>query len=88
MMVNGLVKAGQAMMVFSMKLAGPVIAAFVVLSVLLGVVARVLPEMNILVLSFPLRIGLGLLMAAALMPMMNDFTLELADWMSRFFIVA
>jgi len=86
MLVAGLVKGGSAMMLFSMRLAGPVIAAFVVLSVLLGVIARVLPEMNILVLSFPLRIGLGLLIAAALMPMMNDFTLELADWMSRFFI--
>lgn len=86
MFVSALVKAGTAMMLFSMKLAGPVIAAFVVLSVLLGVIARTLPEMNILVLSFPLRIGLGLLMAAALMPLLNDLTLELADWMSRFFM--
>ena len=86
MLTNGLIRAGTAMMVFSMKLAGPVIAAFVVLSVLLGVIARVLPEMNILVMSFPLRIGLGLLMAAAMMPMLNDLTIELADWMSRFFI--
>ena len=86
MLTNALIRAGTAMMVFSMKLVGPVIAAFVVLSVLLGVIARVLPEMNILVMSFPLRIGLGLLMAAAMMPMLNDLTMELADWMNRFFI--
>jgi len=86
MLVEGLIVAGGTMMVMGLKLAGPVIAAFVVLSVLLGVLARVLPEMNILMLSFPLRIALGLLMAAALMPMLNDFTLNLAGWMSRFFI--
>lgn len=86
MLVDGLVAAGGAMMVFGLKLAGPVIAAFVVLSILLGVLARVLPEMNILMVSFPLRIALGLMLATALMPMMNDFTLELADWMGRFFI--
>lgn len=86
LLVGGIIKATTAMLTFGMKLAAPVLAAFVVLSVILGVLARVLPEMNILMMSFPLRVGLGLLMAAAICPMMNDFTIELAQWMGRFLV--
>ena len=86
MLVRGLILAGSAMLNFAMRLAAPMIAAFVVLSVILGVLARVLPEMNVLLMSFPLRVGLGLFMAGALMPVMNDFTIELADWLSRFLV--
>jgi flagellar biosynthesis protein FliR len=42
-----------------------------------------MPEMNILLESLPLRIGLGLILAAAVVPMMNSFIAELADWMNR-----
>ena len=86
LLVRGLILSGTAMLNFAMRLAAPVIAAFVVLSVILGVLARVLPEMNVLLVSFPLRVGLGLFMAAALMPVMNDLTIELADWLSRFMV--
>ena len=85
-MVMAIVKSGQAMLMFGLKLAAPVIAAFVVLSVILAVLARVLPEMNILMLSFPLRVGLGLFMAAAIMPAMNGFTIEIAQWMNKFLV--
>jgi flagellar biosynthesis protein FliR len=85
-LAGGIVRAGSAMMMFGFKLASPILAAFVVLSVILGILARVLPEMNVLMLSFPLRVGLGLFMAAAIMPAMNDFTIELAEWMGRFLV--
>jgi len=42
--------------------------------------------MNILLASFPLRVGMGLFMAAAIMPAMNVFTVELARWMRDFLI--
>ena len=83
LLAGGLIRAGTAMLMFGLKLGAPVLAAFVVLSVIMGVLARVLPEMNILMMSFPLRVGLGLFMASALMPVMNDFTIELAQWMNR-----
>ena len=86
LLVAGLLKASEAMLMFGMKLAAPVVAAFVVLAVILGVLARVLPEMNVLLMSFPLRVGLGLFLAAAMMPMMNDLTIELAEWMNNFLV--
>jgi len=85
-MVEGVVGAGSAMLLFALKLASPVLAAFLILAVVLAILARVLPEMNILLTSFPLRVGMGLFMAAAIMPTMNSFAGELAAWMNRYLI--
>lgn len=85
-LTEGLVKAGSVMLLFALKLAAPLLAAFLVLSVVLAILARILPEMNILMTSFPLRIGLGIFMAAAIMPTMSSFTAELGQWMSQFLI--
>lgn len=72
------------MMVFALKLSAPLLAAFLILTMALGVVAKALPETNVLFLSFPLRIGLGLLIAAALVPSLGAFTEELQDWLGTF----
>jgi flagellar biosynthetic protein FliR len=85
-MAEAVTSAGSEMLLFALKLSAPMLAAFIVLSVVLGILARVLPEMNILLASFPLRIGLGLLMAAALMPAVHDFAVNLAHWLSRYLI--
>lgn len=85
-MAEGLVVAGSAMLLFGLKLAAPVLAAFLCLSVLLAILARVLPELNVLFLSLPLRVGLGLFMAAAIVPALSTLTDELAQWLQRFLI--
>jgi len=54
---------------------------------LLCILARVLPEMDILMSSFPLRVGAGLLLAGMIMPLMNAFTQELAQWMGNFLAI-
>jgi flagellar biosynthetic protein FliR len=85
-LAEGLIRAGSTMLVFGLKLAAPVLAAFLILAVVLAVLARVLPEMNVLLTSLPMRVGLGLFMAAAIVPSLHSFTLELARWMKRFLI--
>lgn len=82
-MVQCVVSAGSAMLLFALKLAAPVLAAFLVLGVMLAVLARVLPEMNLLMASLPLRVALGFIMAAAMMPMLDTFTTTVADWIKR-----
>lgn len=82
-LAQGLVTAGSMMLLLGLKLAGPVLAAFLILAIVLAVLARVLPEMNVLMESYPLRVGLGLLMATAMMPLMNSFTAQLASLMSQ-----
>ncbi|MFO8014488.1 MAG: flagellar biosynthetic protein FliR [Phycisphaerae bacterium] len=78
--------AGLAMLLFALRLAAPMLAAFLVLAVALGILARILPEMNILIASLPMRIGLGLFMAAAILPTLQQFTSELGDWINRLLV--
>ena len=62
-LVNGTVKASSTMFIASLRLAAPMLAAFLLLLVVLAVFARIMPDMNILFISMPLRVGMGLLMA-------------------------
>jgi flagellar biosynthetic protein FliR len=85
-MAEAIIDAGVVMLTFALKLAAPMLGAFLVLAVVLAILARILPEMNILLASLPLRIGLGLFVAAAIMPSLNAFTIELGDWLNRFLV--
>jgi len=82
-LASGIIKAGSAMFLASLRLAAPMLAAFLLLLVVLAVLARIVPEMDIWFISFPLRVGLGLLMAAIFLPFINGFVAELADWMAK-----
>jgi len=82
-LAGGIVEAGSIMFVLSLRLVAPMLAAFLLLMVVLAVLARMVPEMNILFISLPLRVGLGLLMAAIFLPLINAFVAEFADWMGK-----
>ena len=82
-LVNGVAKAGSVMLMTGLKIAAPMLAAFMLLLVVLAVLARMVPEMNILFISMPLRVGMGLLMAAIFLPFINSFVAEFAQLMSK-----
>jgi flagellar biosynthetic protein FliR len=82
-LASGLIQAGSTMLFAGLRLAAPMLAAFLVLIVILGVLARMVPEMNILFLSLPLRVGLGLLMVGIFLPFISGFVGEFADWMGK-----
>jgi len=82
-LADGVIKAGSAMLIVGLKLAAPMLAAFLLLMVVLAVLARMVPEMNILFVSMPLRVGLGLLMVAIFLPFINSFVAEFANLMSN-----
>jgi len=77
------VTAGSVMFTAGLRLAAPMLAAFLLLLVILAVLARTVPEMNILFISLPLRVGLGLLMAVVFLPLISSFVSEFADWMGK-----
>ena len=81
-LAGGIVEAGAAMLLLALRIAAPVMAAFLLLAVVLGVLARVLPEMNILMTSFPLRVAVGMLMAKEILPYLDGFADEVAQWMT------
>jgi len=82
-MAGLIAQSGAVMLQFALRLAAPVLAGALLLSVVLSILARILPEMNILFLSMPLRLALGLFIAAALLPTLDGFTEEIAAWMNR-----
>lgn len=55
--------------VAAIKIAAPVTAALFLTEVALGIVARTVPQMNIFLVSLPLKIGIGLLGLALSLPM-------------------
>lgn len=77
------VKATSVMLVASLRLAAPLFGAFFVLVVVLAIMARIVPEMNILYVSMPVRIALGLAMTIAFLPLIQDFLSEYARWMGQ-----
>lgn len=83
MLVKGIISAGSMMLTMALKLAVPVIGVFMVMTVVLGVLARIAPEMNIFFLSFPVRIGLGLIMITYLVPFINSYTVRFTELLSK-----
>ncbi len=82
-LTDGVIKAGSAMLLAGLKLAAPMLAAFILLLIILAVFARVVPEMNILFISLPMRVGMGLLMAIIFLPFVSSFVAEFADLMGK-----
>lgn len=82
-LTGGIVQASSAMLVAGLKLSAPILAAFLLLMIILAVLARMVPEMNILFISLPMRVGLGFLMVLIFLPFFNSFITEFADLMSK-----
>ena len=82
-LTEGIVQAGSTMLLHGLKLAAPILAAFLLLMVILAVLARMVPEMNILFISLPLRVGLGLLMVAIFLPFISSFVSEFTKLMGK-----
>ncbi|MHC4205759.1 MAG: flagellar biosynthetic protein FliR [Planctomycetota bacterium] len=82
-LAEGVISAGSTMLLHGLKLAAPILAAFMLLMVVLAVLARMVPEMNILFISLPLRVGLGLLMVGIFVPFIGSFVGEFAKLMGK-----
>jgi flagellar biosynthetic protein FliR len=48
--------------VLGVKLAAPVIITLFIVNMVLGIVARTVPQMNVFIVGFPLAVGVGILM--------------------------
>ena len=82
-MVEAVVKSGSVMFIAALRLAAPMLAAFLLLIIIIAVLARIVPEMDIFFFSFPLRIGFGLFITAMFIPFVGSFVSEFAGWMGK-----
>lgn len=57
--ISFLTRATAEIFVLGVRLAAPVMVALLLTSVVLGIMARAFPQMNVFMISFPLNIGIG-----------------------------
>ncbi|WP_375493180.1 flagellar biosynthetic protein FliR [uncultured Jatrophihabitans sp.] len=67
------------MFVAALQIAGPLIVVLFVADVALGVLNRIAPQLNAFSLSFPLKIGLTLLLVGSALMLMPDTIAHLAE---------
>jgi flagellar biosynthetic protein FliR len=82
-LAEGTIEAASTMFIAGLRFAAPMLAAFLVLLVTLAVFARIIPDMDILFISLPLSLGLGLLMTGLFLPFISEFVGEFADLMGK-----
>jgi flagellar biosynthetic protein FliR len=82
-LVGGVIESGSVMFVACLRLAAPLLAAFLLLMVALALLARLIPEMDIFFLGLPIQAALGLFLAAVFLPFMGGFVTEMAEWMGK-----
>jgi flagellar biosynthetic protein FliR len=56
-----MLRLGGDMFVLAMKFSAPILAVLLLAGLVLGIMARVFPQLNVFMLSFPLNIGVGFL---------------------------
>lgn len=67
----GLVTVAGRVFVIALRFAAPVIAVLIIGNVVLGVLGRAVPQMNLLMVAFPVQIGIGFLALAAAIPIIG-----------------
>ncbi|AOT68265.1 flagellar biosynthetic protein FliR [Geosporobacter ferrireducens] len=59
--------------IISFKIAAPILAAIFITNVLLGILARTMPQMNVFVVGMPLKISVGLIVMVMIIPLYAGF---------------
>ena len=56
------------------KIASPIVITILLMDILLGVLSRTIPQMNVFVVGMPLKIIVGMLVIAVTIPIFNVLT--------------
>lgn len=82
-LAESILKSSSTMLLLALQMSAPLLAAFLLIMVVLGFMARVAPEANILFLSMPLRVGMGLMMVGIFIPFLTNFIKAFVLWLNR-----
>lgn len=65
--------------IIGLQIAAPPIAALFITQIAMGLLSRVAPQMNVFMLSFPVNIGVGMMMLSVGLPIIQDLLLTQFD---------
>lgn len=68
----GVAQLTQEVVELGLKLSAPVVVSILVVNLVLGVVGKTVPQLNVLVTSFPINITVGLLLMVITLPLLLD----------------
>ena len=74
---EGIIDMTAAVFVMAVQMAAPVITALFLTSLALGIIARTVPQMNVFVVGFPLKIGIGVMMLMISLPLFQVVLIKL-----------
>lgn len=84
---NELVKAGARMFVLGIKIAAPILVALFLSNLCLGIIARTVPQVNILMVGFPVNLCIGLVLFCFILlhiyPLLFDIKNEMGESLVR-----
>ncbi|MEW5762009.1 MAG: flagellar biosynthetic protein FliR [Bacillota bacterium] len=80
-------RAFQGLFVTALRLAGPVIAVALVTDLALGLMVRMVPQINAFMLGFPLKIAAGLIALAVTVPLLGGVLARVFEGMARDMLV-
>jgi len=72
-LMEHLIKMSGNIFVIGIQVGAPVIAALLITSVAFGLIARTVPQMNVLIVGMPLKIAIGLLFLGISLPYFSAF---------------
>ena len=64
-----------------LRFAAPVVAAMMIGNAALGIMAKTVPQLNVLMMAFPLHIGIGLVTLGISLPLMAEY---FGDWPAHY----
>jgi flagellar biosynthesis protein FliR len=63
-----IIKYSASVFIIAVKIAAPIMVSFFLLHIAEGIIARVIPQMQVFFVAQPLKIGMGFVLLAAIMP--------------------
>ncbi|MCL6447152.1 MAG: flagellar type III secretion system protein FliR [Armatimonadetes bacterium] len=82
-----LIRIFAQMIALAVQIAAPIIAVMLIIDLCLGILGRTSPEMNIFMLGFPVKVGIGILLLSVLVPLMGVVFRSLVNLLERNLLV-
>jgi flagellar biosynthetic protein FliR len=72
-LTSGVASAAASIFVSALEVAAPVLVALLITDVAFGMVSRIVPQVNIFAVGFPMKVGVAMLIVGAALPFLGSF---------------